>query len=172
MFDPIALIHSFCRDNDQSAFQRFYRLHATKLWQFLCARGANTETAYDIVADSFIKFSQTICKDPRSPVAFLYRIAVNQHIDVFRQQQARPEDSDTSLTEASPFHEQALDEKECIRRLIKKLPESEQNLLLLRYWIGLTHREIAEALGQPEGTVRRQASTSLKTLRKLWLDTL
>jgi len=170
MFDPVTLIQSFCRNNDQSAFQRFYRMQSNKLWSFLCARGANTELAYDLVAESFLKFSQTICKNPRSPVAFLYRIAINQHIDSYRRQQARPEDSNTELTEASADTQMPIDEKEWLRRLIKTLSESEQNLLLMRYWIGLTHREIAENMDLPEGTVRRQAAASLKKLHQRWLE--
>ena len=39
---------------------------------------------------------------------------------------------------------------------MERLPEREQNLLLLRYWIGLSHQEVAQALDLPEGTVRRQ----------------
>ena len=95
MFDPVALIKRFCRKNDQAAFQAFYRMQSDKLWRFLCARGANNELAYDLLAEAFLKFSQNICKDPRAPVAFLYRIAINLHIDNYRRQQARPEDSNT-----------------------------------------------------------------------------
>ena len=46
-------------------------------------------------------------------------------------------------------------------------PESEQNLLLLRYWIGLSHKEVAQALGLPEGTVRRQCAEALGRLREM-----
>lgn len=170
MFDPIALIQSFCRNNDQSAFQRFYRMQSNKLWCFLCARGAHSESAYDLVAEAFLKFSQTVCKDPRSPVAFLYRIAINQHIDSYRRQQARPEESNTELIEATADPALAEDEREWVRRMIKKLPADEQNLLLMRYWIGLTHREIAENMDLPEGTVRRRAAASLKKLRQTWQE--
>ena len=168
MFDPVTLIKSFCHDNDQAAFQTFYRTQSNKLWCFLCARGANTEQAYDLLAEAFLKFSQSICKDPRAPVAFLYRIAINLHIDNYRRQQARPEDSNTELTENTADPTMPTDEREWVRRLINKLPQDEQNLLLMRYWIGLTHREIAESINLPEGTVRRQAAASLKKLRQLW----
>ena len=170
MSDPIALIKSFCQKNDQAAFQRFYRLQANKLWCFLYARGANDEHAYDLLAEAFLKFSQSICKDPRAPVAFLYRIAINLHIDNYRRQQARPEDSNTELTEASADNTMPIDEREWLRRMMKKLPQDEQNLLLMRYWIGLTHREIAESIDLPEGTVRRQAAASLKKLRQYWQE--
>jgi len=170
MFDPVALLKAFCRDNDQAAFQRFYRSQSDRLWRFLCARGAGTEHAYDLLAEAFLKFSQNICKDPRAPVAFLYRIAINLHIDSFRRQQARPETCNTEVTETSPDPVMPTDEREFVRRLVKRLPQDEQNLLLMRYWIGLTHREIAESIDLPEGTVRRQAAASLKKLRQYWQE--
>lgn len=45
---------------------------------------------------------------------------------------------------------------------------AEQNLLLLRYWIGLSHKEVAQALDFPEGTVRRQCAEAIAKLRECW----
>lgn len=166
--DAAGLIKRFCRKGDQPAFNRFYRAQADRLWRFLCARGANPEHAYDLLSESFERFIKNICKDPSAPVAFLYRIAVNLHIDSHRREQARPADSNTEEAEACSDPAQPADEREWVRRLIKRLPPDEQNLLLMRYWIGLTHREIAASTGLPEGTVRRQAAASLKKLRQNW----
>jgi RNA polymerase sigma factor (sigma-70 family) len=60
------------------------------------------------------------------------------------------------------------DEDAHVRQLIAGLPEREQNLLLLRYWIGMSHKEIAQALALPEGTVRRQCSEALEMFRERW----
>jgi RNA polymerase sigma-70 factor (ECF subfamily) len=170
MMDPVALIKRFCTRGDHSAFNRFYRSQADRLWRFLCARGASPEQAYDLLSESFERFLKNICSNPSAPVAFLYRIAVNLHIDTHRREQARPAHVDTEAVESSADPEIAIDEREWVRRLVKKLPQDEQNLLLMRYWIGLTHREIAEATGLPQGTVRRQAATSLKKLRQYWQE--
>jgi len=166
--DAAGLIKRFCRKGDHNAFNRFYRAQADRLWRFLCARGAHPEHAYDLLSESFELFIKNICKDPAAPVAFLYRIAVNLHIDSHRREQARPADSNTDEAEGYSDPAQPADEREWVRRLIKKLPPDEQNLLLMRYWIGLTHREIATSTGLPEGTVRRQAAASLKKLRQYW----
>ena len=170
--DPVALIKRYCNNGDHTAFNRFYRAQADRLWGFLCARGANPELAYDLLSESFERFIKNICKDPSAPVAYLYRIAVNLHIDTHRREQARPAEMNTELVEATSDPTQSIDEKEWVRRLIKKLPQDEQNLLLMRYWIGLTHREIAESTGLPEGTVRRQAAASLKKLRENWPESV
>lgn len=167
MRDPVDLIHLYCRDGDAGAFREFYRAQSPRLWKFLVARGCGTEDAYDLVAEAFTRFVQTVCRDPRAPVAFLYRIAVNLRIDARRRERARPteplaeetpEDTDGSTREQAAY----------LRELMARLPEREQNLLLLRYWIGLNHRELAQALDLPEGTVRRQCAEAIARLREHW----
>lgn len=167
MRDSADLIHQFCRDGDASAFREFYRAQSPRLWKFLVARGCLPEDAYDLVSEAFIRFVQSVCRDPRAPRAFLYRIAVNLRIDARRRASARPteplseeiaEDTDGPTREEAAY----------LRELVNRLPESEQNLLLLRYWIGLNHREVAQALGMPAGTVRRQCAELIAKLRECW----
>jgi RNA polymerase sigma factor (sigma-70 family) len=54
--------------------------------------------------------------------------------------------------------------------LLKILPQDEQNLLFMRYRVGLTHKEIANMLELPEGTVRRQSAAILKKLKTQWQE--
>ena len=167
MRDPAELIRLYCRDGDAAAFREFYRAQSPRLWKFLVARGCPPEDAYDLVSEAFIRFIQTACRDPHAPRAFLYRIAVNLRIDAVRRTRARPTD---------PLPEDVADdgggaggeEAAHLRELVTRLPEREQNLLLLRYWIGLSHQEVAQALDMPEGTVRRQCAELIAELRERW----
>ena len=168
MSDPQRLIRAYCEQADGGAFRLFYRSQSVRLWKFLVARGCDTETAYDLVAEAFLRFFQTVCRDPRAPVALLYRIAINLRIDRYRRDQASPEDVRAEPDESRIPAAAEPDDHEYVRELIKNLPEAEQNLLLLRYWIGLSHREIAQALALPEGTVRRRCAETLDKLRVLW----
>jgi len=166
--EPRELLRRWCRDGDQGAFARFYRQQADRLWRYLQSRGSGAEAAYDQVAESFLRFLQSVCRDPESPVALLYRIAINLQIDEFRRGRASPvEPGADDLADLVPAGE-AADECELVRDLVARLPEDEQNLLLLRYWIGLTHREIAAMQNVPEGTVRRRAAEALANLRARW----
>ncbi len=167
MRDPAELIHLYCRDGDAGAFREFYRSQSPRLWKFLVARGCAPEDAYDLVSEAFIRFVQTVCRDPHAPRAFLYRIAANLRIDALRRAHVRPteplpeeiaEDTDGPAREEAAY----------LRELVNRLPEREQNLLLLRYWIGLSHRELAQALDLPEGTVRRQCAELIAKLRECW----
>lgn len=167
MRDPADLIRQFCRDGDASAFREFYRSQSPRLWKFLVARGCLPEDAYDLVSEAFIRFVQTVCRDPHAPRAFLYRIAANLRIDARRRASARPTEP---LVEeiAGETDGPGPEEAAYLRELVGRLPEREQNLLLLRYWIGLSHREVAQALDLPEGTVRRQCAELIAKLRECW----
>ena len=165
MRDPADLIRQFCRDGDAASFREFYRAQSPRLWKFLVARGCLPEDAYDLVSEAFIRFVQTVCRDPRAPRAFLYRIAINLRIDAARRARpAEPLPEDLANDTGGPAGEEAAH----LRELVNRLPESEQNLLLLRYWIGLSHREVAQALDLPEGTVRRQCAEAIARLREHW----
>lgn len=168
MSEPADFISLYCRDGNQQAFRRFYETQAVKLWKFLLARGCDPDTAYDLLAEAFLRFSQTVCRDPRAPAALLYRIAINLSIDHYRRRRASPEDGSAVLDELAVAAAAEPGDYEHVRALIKTLPAAEQNLLLLRYWIGLTHKEVAEALDLPEGTVRRQCAEALERLRVRW----
>ncbi|MCG8324639.1 MAG: sigma-70 family RNA polymerase sigma factor [Thiotrichales bacterium] len=169
--DPGQLIRTFCEENDVPAFNRFYRQQSARLWRFLRVRGSDEETAYDLVAEAFTRFVTSVCKDPSSPVGLLYRIAINLHIDSYRRASASPVVTDNTAQEyaaASGTGSDQLDQMQLVRHYLGQLSGPEQKLLLMRYWIGLTHKEIAATVDQPEGTVRRQSAAALKKLRTLW----
>lgn len=167
MTNPQQLLTKYCQEGDHAAFRTFYRSQANRLWRFLVGRGCDAESAYDLLSESFLKFIQAVCRDPRAPVGLLYRIAINLHIDSHRRRQASP----INTVDAPEAHTPAASESEehqHVRALVRNLQENEQNLLLMRYWIGLTHKEIAQALDMPEGTVRRQCAETLSKLRERW----
>jgi RNA polymerase sigma factor (sigma-70 family) len=171
MSDAKQLLERYCRNGDRLAFNSFYRQQADRLWRYLRLRGCSEDSAYDLVSDAFLKFIQIVCKDLRAPVALLYRIAINLQIDDYRRRKVTPVDYDNDAAAVEPAAIDAdVDLQSHVRSLIKTLPETEQNLLLLRYWIGLTHKEIAVSLEIPEGTIRRQCAEALQKLKHRWQE--
>jgi RNA polymerase sigma-70 factor (ECF subfamily) len=162
------LIQAWCEGNDAVAFRRFYRHESQRLWRYLVARGAEQEQAYDLVSEAFTRFIQTVCKDPVSPSAFLFRIAQNLLIDHFRRHGRKEiplESHHLEQIQKSSDHGQL--EWTDLRRAVKKLSRDEQNIVLLRYWLGMTYKEVAGVIGRPEGTLRRQGATTLARLKVL-----
>lgn len=162
------LIRAWCEGNDAVAFRRFYRHESQRLWRYLIARGAEQEQAYDLVSEAFTRFIQTVCKDPDSPSAFLFRIAQNLLIDHFRRHGRKEiplESHHLEQIQKSSDHGQL--EWADLMRAVKRLSRDEQNIVLLRYWLGMTYKEVAGVIGRPEGTLRRQGATTLARLKVL-----
>ena len=165
------LLEHYCKDADTSAFTKFYRSEAPRLWQFLSNRGCHEEGAYDLLSETFLKFIQVVCKDLRAPIALLYRIAINSHIDSYRRDKASPIDSiNIDIEQQAELEIEYQDEQEYLQSVMNKLPQDEQNLLFMRYRVGLTHKEIATMLELPEGTVRRQSAAIINKLKQQWQD--
>ena len=163
------LLEHYCKDADNTAFSQFYRSEAPRLWQFLKNRGCNEAGAYDLLSETFLKFIQVVCKDLRAPVSLLYRIAINCHIDQYRRDKASPVDPlNPEIEQQADDQPEFQDEKEYLQSLLKKLPQDEQNLLFMRYRVGLTHKEIASMIDIPEGTIRRQCAAILNKLKQQW----
>ncbi len=165
MDEATDLIRRFCTNGDQAAFRRFYQHESVRLWRFLVLRGCDHELAYDVVAEAFTRFIAAVCRDPSFPRAFLYRIALNTRIDFHRRAAVAGTAGEEAATEAAAELPTGLEVD--LHRAMGKLYPDEQNLLLLRYWIGMTHNEIAGVLEMPAGTIRRQAAAALRKLRDL-----
>lgn len=167
--DSRPLLERYCRQGDQAAFSSFYRSQADRLWRYLRSRGCAPDAAYDVLGEAFLRFIEVVCRDLRYPVGLLYRIAINLSIDHHRREDRSPLVADDNAIEntaaADTGHET---EGGYLRALMATLPENEQNLLLMRYWIGMSHKEIAMTLEKPQGTVRRQCAAALQMLRQRW----
>lgn len=165
------LLEHYCKDADHTAFSKFYRSETPRLWQFLRNRGCNEDAAYDLLSEAFLKFIQVVCKDLRAPVALLYRIAINLHIDSYRRDKASPIDSvDIDVEQQAGTQSEYQNQQHYVDSLIKTLPQDEQNLLFMRYRVGFTHKEIANMMELPEGTVRRQCASIINKLKQQWQD--
>ncbi|HWM02493.1 MAG TPA: sigma-70 family RNA polymerase sigma factor [Actinophytocola sp.] len=55
-----------------------------------------------------------------------------------------------------------------LRTVLAGLPPRQRQVLVLRYWLDLDQREIAETLGIAVGTVKATTSQAIANLRKAW----
>jgi len=57
-----------------------------------------------------------------------------------------------------------------VSNAIAKLPEDQQEVLAMAYFKGYTHRQIAEALNEPLGTIKTRIRLGLQKLRQILKD--
>lgn len=165
------LLEKYCNNSDIDAFNHFYRSSSGKLWQLFISRGCEKAEAYDLLSETFMRFIQVVCNDLRSPLALLYRIGINVHIDQYRRNKTSPVITDNQFIEQLAGNvPEFTEQRDYVEHLMKNLPQYEQNLLFMRYWTGLTHKEIAKVMDVPEGTVRRQCAAIINKLKDRWRE--
>jgi len=49
---------------------------------------------------------------------------------------------------------------------VNELPDDQREVISLRYFLGLSEHEVAQALDLPEGTVKSRTSRALERLRE------
>ena len=146
----------------------------------LRSRVASAQDADDLAQETFVRAFRSLPKleNHRLFVGWLLRIARNLATDHLRRR--RPTTSLESFDGAPPgiVGESQSDERMLDRlaheeevamalRAIGELPEKYQTVVTLRYLQGLTGREIAEQLGEPDGTVRNRLFRALARLRTI-----
>jgi RNA polymerase sigma-70 factor (ECF subfamily) len=157
-------------------FAALFDDHAPALWRYL-ARQVGAAQADDLVAETFL--TAWSARDDYRPErgaarAWLFGIAVNllrRHHRVQAQQQRlslRLSGQDTRVDGAEDRVAERLDARTRLAGLaaaIAALPDRDRDVLLLNSLAGLDTREIATALGIPEGTVRSRLHRVRRSLR-------
>jgi RNA polymerase sigma-70 factor, ECF subfamily len=157
-----------CEASFQTLFDRYYQ----EIRNFAFRRCHCMEIANDISQTVFIRVARSIAgfRQESSFRSWLYRIAVNCLHNEARQRRtydrhlAEFEESSANVTTAnSPVPPALLH----AIQLIESLPETLRDAVVLVSAQGLTHREAADALGCPEGTVAWKISEARRHLTNL-----
>ena len=95
--------------------------------------------------------------------AWLSILARTRSLDALRRRTARRETPADAVRE--PAHAPATVERMAVHQALSTLPGKQRRTLELAYYEGLTHVEIAKALGEPLGTIKTRTRVGLQRLR-------
>lgn len=143
-------------------FAAFYEATKTPVFRaVLLARAGERHAAEDAVAEAYEKAYLRWDKlvDHPNPTAWVIRTAINQRISTWRRHRRRPTDQGPTSSSDDTGLDPALVE------LIRRLPKGQREVLALRVLLDFSTEQTAEALGVKQGTVKKQLSRALRTLR-------
>jgi len=163
---------------DEEALAEVWQRHSALVFGLARHLTGDPSTAEDVTQEVFVTLWQQperFDADRGSLRAYLGVHAQRRAIDALRRDGRRTEreyrhhrlHSDPATTSGDPAECSEL--ADIVRDAINKLPVEQRQAVELAYFSGLTHREVAVALGNPEGTAKsrlRLAQTKLGT----WLD--
>lgn len=164
------------RTGNGQAFGLLYERHATKIYNYLFRRIADWSEAEDLTAvvflEAFRRRSDAVIVEGKL-LPWLYGIATNvlrnRRRVQWRHRQALAKlahEGEGDKSDTASRAEAAEQMGKTLQR-ISKLPRSQQDVVALCLFSGLTYEDAATALGLPVGTVRSRLSRARQALEEL-----
>lgn len=163
----LPLIKKAQRGNDK-AFLELFQQYEQDLYRMAFIYVKNQSDALDVVQETAYKSFKSIkeLKEPRYFKSWLIRIAISCSLDILRKREKvvpmKP-DFEEFISEAVDAD---LTSEITLRELIEELREEEKSVILLRFYQGMTLKEVSETLNIPLGSAKTILYRGLAKLRK------
>lgn len=156
---------------DTRALAEIYDLHSTGIYRYAMRLLGDVTLSEDCVADTFTRFLRAL-QDGRGPrehlQAYLYRIAHNWVVDLYRENQPALELSEALRSEIDvPEAAAPRIRQKQVRTAIRSLTLDQQQVIALKYLDEWSNDEVAQALQKPVGAVKSIQHRALRSLYKL-----
>lgn len=159
---------------DRSALHELYAAYAQAAVRtaFLITR--HRAAAEDAVQEAFVQVLRSVAtlRDPALFRPWFYRILINAAKRQFRRgSRSMPMDmrsvEQVDLSALSP-EEAAIgaEEIQLVRAAVADLNDGHREIIILRYYTGLSEEEISQALGVPTGTVKSRLHRAREAVSK------
>jgi RNA polymerase sigma-70 factor (ECF subfamily) len=162
-------------EGDAAAFEQLYDRHHRSAYGLALRILADPGAAEDVVQDAFLtvwRQASTYGEARGTVRAWLLAIVHHRAIDYvrrrsYREERQQPIDDVVLPPDSVDTSEEARKnvEGEQVRLALEQLPRDQQDSILLAYFGGLTHDEIARKLGLPLGTVKGRLRMGLQKMR-------
>ena len=167
---------------DQSAISSLIERHKRRVREYIYMMVKDDNVADDIFQETFIKAIRVIDEgryiDNGKFLSWILRIAHNQVIDYFRtcKQNKQVNESDTgyNILGSLRFAEKTIEDElvssqieQDIRNLVDLLPKEQREVVMMRYYSGLSFKEIAEQTDVSINTALGRMRYALINLRRM-----
>ena len=168
---------------DNNAFDQLLKRHKARLFNFILSMVKDSDLADDIFQETFVKAIVTIRQgrynDQGKFIAWIYRIARNLIIDSYRQdkvenQLSTDDENGVNLLNRSEFSEGTVEDtligmqiEEDLRALVTELPESQRQVVDMRFYQNLSFKEIAALTGVSINTALGRMRYAILNLRRM-----
>ena len=155
-------------DRDR-AVEVLFATHHLAMTRLAVLLGA--DDAEDVVAEAFYQLYRRWprLRSAEAAAAYLRSVVVNQtrmrirHLQVVRRHAARVAGRPDHV-ESGEVQVVLRDDQQALVAAVRALPDRQREALVLRFWLDLREREIADAMGISTGSVKTHVSRGLAAL--------
>jgi RNA polymerase sigma-70 factor, ECF subfamily len=154
------------KTGDQDAIRYLYLRYADNVYGYVCSIVRDEHEAEDVTQQIFAKLLTALPKyEPRVVPfsAWILRVAHNAAIDHVRARRAVPFAEVRSVEQAD--HDLSWERGHDLRAALETLPVEQRDVIVMRFILGLSPREIAERIGRSEDAVHGLQHRGRRALR-------
>ena len=169
------------RNGSEPAFDLLVDRYQRKIYTTIFLIVKDQEIAEDLLQDVFVKVLNTINSDKYNEEGkfqpWVMRIAHNLANDYFRKAKRYPTilmEDGSNIFNSLKFSEETIEDRkvrdegiDLVKRLIEELPETQKEVLIMRYYVDMSFQEIADQTGVSINTALGRMRYALINLRKL-----
>lgn len=174
----ISLYVSGCNE----AFDALLDRHKDSVYGYIFRNVKNADVADDIFQETFVKVVTTLNSgryvENGRFAAWVTRIAHNRIIDYYRQLKNEglqsTDATEINILNRKEFCESTIEDSlvllqihKDIRRLVKELPKSQRDVVVMRYYKDMSYKEISDLTGVSINTALGRMRYALINLRRL-----
>lgn len=169
-------------EGDESAISTLIERHKKRVCDYINMMVKDRAVADDIFQETFIKVVRFLDEGRYTEsgrfLSWVLRIAHNQVIDHFRhskqQNQVTESDAGYDILNTKRFSDDTVEDKmvisqiqDDVRKMVEFLPEEQKEVVLMRYFNGLSFKEIADLTNVSINTALGRMRYALINLRKM-----
>lgn len=175
------LVASYVQGNNE-AFDELLARHQARIYNYILMMVKSEDVANDIFQDTFVKVVTTLKQgrytDTGRFAAWLTRIARNLVIDFFRQEKSlgklSTDDSDIDILNRRELSDGTIEDEmidlqiqDDVRALLRRLPDNQRRVIVMRYYKNLSFKEIASATGVSINTALGRMRYAILNMRRM-----
>ena len=149
---------------------KVWSLYADDIRKFIFSKVKNSANTEDVLQETFLKIHTKLhtLNDHSKIKSWAFTIAKNSIIDFFKINKPNIDNNTLPFTEEVKDHDH--NEQDCLRGIIKNLPEKYRKPLFLADIKGMKQQEVAKQLKQSLSTTKSQIQRARKLIAKGFMD--
>jgi len=165
------------REFDEQTLAEIYDRYSPGLYRYAIRLLGSADQAEECVAETFSRFLHALQKGggPNQYLqAYLYRIAHNWVTDYFRSKAQLPLDLDSPGEKDTQTNPQSASEnnqtKIQVREALMQLTPDQHQVIVLKFYKGLSNSEVAKVMQKPIGSVKSLQHRAIRALNRLLMN--